>query len=1016
MRSITSYLITVMCFLPQLAFVTLSQDNFVNPDSLYKSIIKLKSSKDESKAEKIYDALKAKSFNWPDSILEYGVQYIGLAQRDFNKLNENLDFFFKVKEDFKVYNVSSIEANFWINKHIGDNYRFLELFDKADSIYNVIINDQDLNQSKYLHKVYQNLGDMFVASDKDEQGLDYLIKSEALILQQTKVDSFKIMAVNNSKAVAYQKMGLHTKALKIFEEGANYCERNAPNSKHIFIMNLGTAYDYLGYSIEAMKQYYRALELYKEKYGESHPRYFGLLSNLADVKYGLGDYKGSKFLYEKAYNGFRSLNIYNVWTVLFDTYTAGCLIELNQLDQAKFRLDNIISEFESKKVLDTFSSAFGTILEHYAKLASANNNFKEEVSYLKRSATIYDSLKYSSKVVSIKMKLIRSYLDQKEMDQSHLLFSEVNEKLKEDDFDGSSLKSEMNFFEARIKTIEGDTIKAKEKLEELLDASKEELSKYLVSFSQNELEVFISQYQENLSEYLNLWKDHSNNQGWNQFVLNEILYVNQILLKNAIQFKIKLSLNNEIENLELFEEYDHLSNKILQFTSGNISGVDSLEVLKDRIEFELKQSLNYTPEDLQTDWSSVKNLLASNELIIQYFQFQNAENKTFCGAIIFSNKGIEKVQFIDYLKLKKAFSENVNKQKISTLYGVNSKGLLYDLLVKEIQPLLIKYKSVYIVQEGIFSKINHAAIVVDEQGGLLNEMIGIKFVNFLNEDPSKISKNIISRALLIGNVNYGEDTLLTKDNTRGIFNALSHSKTEIDKVKETLGSTGVDVFSITSDLATEQNFYKKIDSLQSVSILHFTTHAYYNEENNTELNVPSYLKNDLFNSGILLKDAPKSWTQDFTLLPAKDDILTSAEMSRLDLSQTKLAVLAACETGLGSEDQFEGLRGLRRALSLAGVQAQILSLWKIPDFQTSLLINSFYKMWMQEKFSPSKALKMAQEEIRLKYPEPYYWAGFILIDSSPSSNLSPTLSYALYTIIIIGCLCLLYLILKKRKE
>jgi CHAT domain-containing protein/tetratricopeptide (TPR) repeat protein len=82
--------------------------------------------------------------------------------------------------------------------------------------------------------------------------------------------------------------------------------------------------------------------------------------------------------------------------------------------------------------------------------------------------------------------------------------------------------------------------------------------------------------------------------------------------------------------------------------------------------------------------------------------------------------------------------------------------------------------------------------------------------------------------------------------------------------------------------------------------------------------------------------------------PTADDdgILTALEVEELNLSGVDLAVLSACDTGLGKSAGGEGLLGLQRALQVAGAKTVIASLWPVDDGATRDLMIHFYRaLW-----------------------------------------------------------------------
>ena len=130
--------------------------------------------------------------------------------------------------------------------------------------------------------------------------------------------------------------------------------------------------------------------------------------------------------------------------------------------------------------------------------------------------------------------------------------------------------------------------------------------------------------------------------------------------------------------------------------------------------------------------------------------------------------------------------------------------------------------------------------------------------------------------------------------------------------------------------------------------------------------------------------------------------LTALEAAELDLGRVDLAVLSACETGLGMIEGGEGVLGLQRAFQLAGARTAVTSLWKVPDAATQALMTRFHRNLWEKQMGKLEALREAQlwlikdgrnhPELQLRggleRPElkrkdgdavsPFYWAAFVL--------------------------------------
>ena len=194
----------------------------------------------------------------------------------------------------------------------------------------------------------------------------------------------------------------------------------------------------------------------------------------------------------------------------------------------------------------------------------------------------------------------------------------------------------------------------------------------------------------------------------------------------------------------------------------------------------------------------------------------------------------------------------------------------------------------------------------------------------------------------------------------------------------------------TGSNATEEEF--KALSGTRPNVLHIATHGFfwpYEEAKRKDYFMAALMGNQsqfhylssMERAGLLFAGANVAMTGHRDELPSnvEDGVLSAQEISTMDLYGTDLVVLSACETGQG-DIEGDGVYGLQRAFKLAGVQTIIMSLWKVNDAATQMLMTEFYTNWITNKMSKRKAFEAAKQKVRANYPEPSCWAGFIMLD------------------------------------
>jgi hypothetical protein len=128
----------------------------------------------------------------------------------------------------------------------------------------------------------------------------------------------------------------------------------------------------------------------------------------------------------------------------------------------------------------------------------------------------------------------------------------------------------------------------------------------------------------------------------------------------------------------------------------------------------------------------------------------------------------------------------------------------------------------------------------------------------------------------------------------------------------------------------------------------------------------------LYRSGIALAGA-HTWLRRGQHAPEPGaGLLTAEDVAGMDLHDTDLVVLSACETGLGSVSRSDGILGLRWACTIAGAHGLVMSLWKVPDEKTLPFTEALYERMLDGEPRGS-ALRAAALACRSTHPDPYFW-------------------------------------------
>ena len=537
------------------------------------------------------------------------------------------------------------------------------------------------------------------------------------------------------------------------------------------------------------------------------------------------------------------------------------------------------------------------------------------------------------------------------------------------------------------------------------------MAEVFAHFSEAEREKYWEQKSQMLMFFNNIAVTSFDNKEVKIMAYDNALYTKSMLL-NSGRLLEKIAKQASPELKKYYKSMQNLK-KTLSLKS---TPRDSIERLIEDISLYEKRIVASIPnfsgqlKDQFKSVADVRAMLSNDEVAIEFiflprinFPFEKTELQY--GALIL-NKDCEVPTLVPLCyeqELKDIFDlDNTTSQNyIDNLYSIKDRRL-FNMIWSNIVPILSNIKTVYYSPTGYISKLNLSAISDGTQR--LFEKFGIYEVSstaMIGEIKHKAEVQV-DDAVLFGDINYFEDSVMMAENAskykysssgellatrsldRNTWELLPGTKDEITTIGELMKSKDINFNVFSQNNASEESF--KALNGNAPDIIHVATHGFYlsHKEDRTSSffsNLNSYTHKDfhMFFSGLLFAGANNVWTGKKLANGIEDGILTAEELSHIDLDGCKLVVLSACNTGLGDINKIDGVFGLQRGFKKAGVSTLLMSLWKVPDEETSILMQNFYQHYLSGK-SAHQSLRFAQDQLIESGKSPYYWAGFILLD------------------------------------
>lgn len=807
---------------------------------------------------------------------------------------------------------------------------------------------------------------------------------------------YYISTINNL-ANFYFRMGSYPEAIRTGADALQRAEKvlgqNHPNYA-MLLSNLGMYYDQTGDYQKAIELHTAALRIRKVAIGEKHPLYAQSLINLGNVYFELGNYPEAIRLTEQAATIQKEVLGERHPDYATALNNLGLYYQSQGNDQTAIDCYNRALNIQ-KEVLGESHPSFAAGLSNLALLSQKVGNDTATVRLLNASLAI----------------------QKKNGRENHIDYAKTLSILSGHQLLHGKTSEALNLQKKELKIIENTVGKQHAEYINQLGI----LAVYEVLLHRPEATALCHEVTRRLTDNVRQTFAYLTNSERTQFWLKNRYWFSPFIHQAAYTFPSDslaanaynglllskgLLLNSEIELSTLLAEsgdaevetlYNDLRNLRLQLNrlyeqpvAERALSTDSLEQKAQRLERALVQRSKVYGDftrNLAIDWQQVQQRLGERDVAVEFASFATGQDSVMYAAYCLRRS--ERTP-----RMVPLFEEKQLKAVGATHYydRPDVARLVWQPLAKELEGA----DRVYFAPDGELYNIAIESVPHWADSLLVSDHYRFYRLSSTRQLALTRDEQSADEAALYGGLRYDTDvTTLVNDSrrrpatTRAADFALLHladslnlraglqdlpaTLTEAEEIETHLRNAGTHATLYTDTAGTEASF--KALSGQRTRLMHIATHGFYWTEReaqaigdrlaflNTAGQTARYVEDKaLTRSGLFFAGVNHALEGEPLPADVDDGILTAREISILDLRGLDLVVLSACQTGLG-EITGDGVFGLQRGFKKAGAGTLLMSLWKVDDQATQLLMTRFYANLTAGQ-SKAESLHEAQRYVR----------------------------------------------------